>query len=103
MSTCKCFIRCHKSECFPPRAGQPGNGRWKQMNPSDWKSCDPGCPGWARFNLGTNTEGIQRCDSCARFENDIAASEHVARLWREQFQTQPPKALLEDDRLKDAD
>lgn len=41
-------------------------------------ACDPGCPGWALFDEGTDREAVQRCDECNRFEDDDAAVRHVA-------------------------
>lgn len=41
-------------------------------------ACDPGCPGWALFDEGTDREAVQRCDDCDRFEDDDAALRHVA-------------------------
>jgi len=32
------------------------------------------CRGWAHFNIGESTEGIQRCDTCEQFEDDEAAA-----------------------------
>lgn len=37
------------------------------------KECDEGCPGWAWFNESE----IERCDTCARFSDDVEAAEHV--------------------------
>lgn len=32
------------------------------------------CRGWAHFNVGTDREGIERCDNCQQFEDDDAAA-----------------------------
>jgi hypothetical protein len=38
------------------------------------KECSPGCLGWAHFNVGVSSEGIERCDECDKFEDDFAAT-----------------------------
>ena len=38
--------------------------------------CDPGCRGWDLFDSNRGWQ-VQRCDSCARFEDDIAAIDYV--------------------------
>jgi len=37
-------------------------------------NCDPGCRGWF---VNMETAEVQRCDTCKRFEDDIAAAYHV--------------------------
>jgi len=39
--------------------------------------CSPDCPGWGVFN---DTNEIQRCESCARFDSDEEAVSHVLKL-----------------------
>ena len=45
----------------------------RRAKPWPESQCSPGCPGWAVFNGNE----IQRCDACARFEDDDEAITHV--------------------------
>lgn len=66
--------------------------------------CSAGCPGWALMNVGLANESIQRCDECAVFADDVAATKHVAQLWRSHFHARPPlKRLHGQATLTDAD
>ena len=44
--------------------------------------CDCGGKGWDLYNEGTSREGIQRCDTCKRFESDEAAQLAAQRAAR---------------------
>lgn len=46
--------------------------------------CSPGCPGWFPSESDRGY-GIERCDSCARFDDDEDAVDYVHRmaLWAE--------------------
>lgn len=54
------------------------------------KECDDSCPGWGLFN-GCE---IQRCDTCARFESDMAAVHHIASCV--ECQAELGRSLAED-------
>jgi hypothetical protein len=74
------------------------------MDTQRWDACSPECPGWGLFNLGSATESIQRCDECARFPDDLAAAEHVARLWPQYFDRAVPwERLVGAGRLESSD
>lgn len=37
-------------------------------------SCHDDCLGWSHFNVGTDREGIERCDDCKRYASDTQAA-----------------------------
>lgn len=39
-----------------------------------FEPCSPGCPGWFR---NSETLRIERCDECARFDDDTGAEDYV--------------------------
>jgi len=41
--------------------------------------CSPECDGWGLFDTGSGTE-IERCDECARFDDDESAAAHAVPI-----------------------
>lgn len=39
-----------------------------------------GCPGWGVFSNGADDYHVERCDECARFADDLAATAHAVAL-----------------------
>lgn len=47
---------------------------------------DPRCPGWF---VNEETDAIERCDTCQQFPDDMAAADHVRKLYDREFEGYP--------------